>query len=118
MPRRLRHQFIVGVRRLAERLLDPDQIVKHLRREGGVREIYGSCGDHMLSTSSARANASNSRVCPFWAAATSAPGSTCALANEQLIRRMAGQAQDWFGHDAEHEGRHDAQAHRGAGEHA
>src|SRR6266571_5634202 len=40
------------------------------------------------------------------------------LADKQLIRRMAGQAQDRFRHDAEHQGRDHADPDRGAGEHA
>jgi len=81
-------------------LLDPGQVVNDLRREGGGKEIYRNCGDHMLSTSSARANASNSRVCPL---RDEQPTSgrplrlDLRLNNEQLIRGMTGQAQDRLG---------------------
>jgi hypothetical protein len=57
MPGRLGEEFVIGMRRLDERLFDPGQIVKNLRRQGGVREIYRNCGDNTLSRSSARANA-------------------------------------------------------------
>jgi hypothetical protein len=63
MPGGLGKELVTGMRRLHERRLDPGQIVKNLRRQGGVREIYRNCGNHTLSRSSARANASNSRVC-------------------------------------------------------
>src|SRR6185437_11057342 len=43
----------------------PAQVVAHLRLEGGIREVNGNCADQLLSTSSARANTSNFRVCPF-----------------------------------------------------
>ena len=63
MPGSLGEELVIGMRRLHERRLDPGQIVKNLRRQGGVREIYRNCGDHILSRSSARANASSFRVC-------------------------------------------------------
>src|SRR6202034_970213 len=69
VPGRVGQQLVVGVGGLDECCLDPDQIIENLRLEGGIRQIYGNC-DHKLSTSSARANASNFRVCPLSAAKT------------------------------------------------
>src|SRR5690349_4099966 len=65
MPGRLGQQFVVWVRGRGQRLLDPAEVVEHLRLEGGVRKVNGNCADQLLSTSSARANTSNFRVCPF-----------------------------------------------------
>src|SRR3984885_10703687 len=50
--------------------------------------------------------------------ARSAPPKPRPSAHEQRIRGVAGQAQERFGHDAEHHRRRDAEAHGGAGEHA
>jgi len=50
MPGRLGQQFVVGMRRRGQQLLDPAQVVEHLRLEGGVREVNGNCADQLLST--------------------------------------------------------------------